>query len=70
MRAIIINVFFYMKITIFYLRLFQNTQQNASIINVFKKFLHEKLAHSKRVSKILIFLYKKLQFLKFVYKKC
>ena len=30
-----------MKIAIFYSRLFQNTHQNASIINVFKKNFHE-----------------------------
>ena len=34
-------MYFYMKIVIFYSRLFQNIHQNASIVKRFQTFLHE-----------------------------
>ena len=37
----IINMYFCMKIAIFYSRLFQNLHRNVPIVNVFKKFLHK-----------------------------
>ena len=57
----------YVKIAIFYSRLFQNKYQNASIIN-FSKIFFTRIIFC--ISKIFILLYKKLQFLKFLYKKC
>ena len=38
-HATIINMYFYLKIVIFYSRLFQNTQQNASVVKRFQTFL-------------------------------
>ena len=55
MHANIINMYFYMKIAIFYSRLFQNTHQNASIVNVFKKFLHENYPIASVYLKYLFF---------------
>ena len=39
--GLILNMYFCMKIAIFYSRLFQNSYKNVSIANVFKKFLHK-----------------------------
>ena len=57
-----------MKITTFYSRLFQNTQQNASIDKKFSKFSSRELPHSQRVSKIFNFYIKNGNFLKFYIK--
>ena len=54
MRATIISMYFYMKIAIFYSRLFQNTYQNASIINFSKLFFTRIIF---RVSKIFIIIF-------------
>ena len=64
MRATIIDMFFYMKITIFYSRLFQNTHQNTSIINVFKIILHENDPIASVYLKYLFFYIKNGNFLK------
>ena len=37
--ATIINMYFYLKIVIFYSRLFQNTQQTASVVKRFQTYL-------------------------------
>ena len=65
-RATIINMHFYMKIAIFYSKLFQNTHQRASIVKRFQQFLHEKFENCPIAS---VYLYKKLHFLKKLYKK-
>ena len=62
-RATIINMYFYMKIVIFYLRLFQNTHQNATIVKRFQTFLYKNYPIAS------VYLYKKWYFLNFVYKK-
>ena len=41
MHATMINMFFCMKTVVFYSRFFQNTHQNASIVNVFKNFFYD-----------------------------
>ena len=51
-----------MKIIIIYLRLFQNTHQNASIVKRFQTFLHKNYPIAS------VYLYK-MVFLKFLYKK-
>ena len=57
---IIINMYFCMKIAIFYSRLFQNSYKNVSIVNMFlKNFFTRSTTYSKRVSEIFIFLDKK-----------
>ena len=61
MRATIIDMYFYMKIAIFCSILFQDTHQNAPIIQCFQNFLHE--------SKLYIFHIKNGIFKKIVYKK-
>ena len=38
-RATIINMYFYLKIVIFYSRLFRNTQQTASVVKRFQTYL-------------------------------
>ena len=58
-HATIINLYFYMKIVIFYRRLFQNTHQNASIVKRFQTFLLEKYPTAS------VYLYKKWHFLIF-----
>ena len=60
-------MYFYMVIeVIFYSKLFQNTHQSASIVKRFQQFLHEKFENYPIAS---VYLYKKLHFLKKLYKK-
>ena len=53
-------MYFYKEIVIFYSRLFENTHQNASIVERFQTFLHEKYHIAS------VYLYKKWYFLKFL----
>ena len=58
-----------MNIVIFYLRLFQNTHQNASIINVYKKFLHENYPIANVYLKYYFFYIKNCNFKNFQIRK-
>ena len=62
MRAIIINMYFCMKIAIFYSTLFLKFTQKR--INRGQKKFSRELPHSKRVSEIFMFYLKKWQFIK------
>ena len=57
-RATIINMYFYMEIVIFYSRLFQNSHQNASIVERFQTFVQENYHIAS------VYLYKKMVFKK------
>ena len=56
MHADIINMYFCMKIAIFYSKLVQNTHQNASIVNVFQKFFTRITPITSAYLKYLFFL--------------
>ena len=60
MRATIINMYFCMKIAIFYSRLFLKFTQKRINRKRFQKFFSQELPHSKRVSEIFMFYLKKL----------
>ena len=64
MRATIINMYFCMKIAIFYSRLFKKFTQKRINRKTFQKNFSQELPHSKRVSEIFMFYLKKWHFLK------
>ena len=66
MRATIINMYFCMKIAIFYSRLFSKLTQKRINRKSFQKNSPRELPNSKRVSEIFIFYLKNRSFKKFI----